>query len=80
MITNVQHFTGPGTWHKPAGAERVDVILRGGPGWGIYGVQVDDELATATFDASAVPDEIAITGGGGGYAIIVSRFRDAEDA
>lgn len=72
-----QHFTGSGTWHKPPGTEHVDIILCGAPGWGVGGLRMNGKIAVVSFDADDLPDDIAVTGGPGGYAVIISRECDA---
>lgn len=78
-MTDCQFFTEAGVWRKPAGAERVDMILRGGDaGPSISGLGGEGEIVTHSFDADDLADEITVTGGGGdgsGYAVIISRKR-----
>lgn len=78
-MTDCQFFREAGVWRKPEGAERVDVILRGGDaGPSVFGLGEEGEIVTRTFDAADLADEIPVSGGGGdgsGYAVIISRKR-----
>jgi hypothetical protein len=69
---DIQYFPASGTWLKPAGAIRADVVLCGPGGGGAFGFGSigadggDGEITVQSFAADYLPDEMAITVGKGG--------------
>lgn len=90
---DIQYFAQDGTWTKPEGAERVDVLARGGTGITFYtpdgeeGAQeIYSRLMATSFAAAELPDTVEITigkggrpGGRDGYALIVTHLTNDED-
>jgi hypothetical protein len=86
VTPDIQFFGESGTWSKPPGADRVDVVLRdamAGPG-GLSAI--GDELTAHRFQAAHLPGELRIrvgmgeAGGRDGYALIVTHFADGSYA
>lgn len=82
IIPDIQLFTRDGTWEKPSGAVRSDVLLQGagGAACGLTAGQ-DGGLACSSFAAEILPDSAQVTigrGGSGsspgmdGYALVVT--------
>jgi hypothetical protein len=75
---DIQYFAEDGTWVKPAGAERVDVMLQAGGGGAAHvmgdglqgGVHVrggrDGEIKVQSISASQLPDLMSVMIGRGG--------------
>jgi hypothetical protein len=92
MTTDVQRFEKDSTWIKPRGAVRVDVALKGGDGApvaprdGTVSMSVENivgangaELATRSFAADDLPDEMPVkVGQPGGYAVFTTHLADGE--
>lgn len=56
---DIQYFGEDGTWVKPAGAARVDVVARGGDGGSAMGGKGGDGGGATYIDCLATPDAIA---------------------
>ena len=70
---DIQYFGSDGTWTKPPGAVRADVVIQGAGGGGAITVR--------SIPAGNLPDEITVTigkggrpGGRDGYALIVTHL------
>ena len=83
---DIQYFDSDGTWVKPAGAVRADVVLQGAGGGALAGgfLSGDDaEITVRSIPAGDLPDQVIITighggrpGGRDGYALIVTHLAD----
>jgi hypothetical protein len=82
----IQYFAESGTWVKPEGAVRVDIMLRGSgdeAAISVVGTKIGTpgELLASSFDASDLPDTVEVEvgkggrpGGRDGYALIVTHL------
>jgi len=85
---DIQYFAESGTWRKPAGAARVDVLLKAGSG-GSAVAGTDGSGGTLRFEsfaAAGIADEVGVVigrggrgpGGADGYALVLTHFSPAE--
>ena len=84
---DIQYFGRSGTWVKPAGAVRADVILQGGGGGAAFRGQAalqpgkDGMITVSSIPADELPAEVTVTvghggrpGGRDGYALIITHL------
>ena len=78
---DIQYFAEDGTWVKPPGAVRADIVLQAGGGGGATGISYATDAGTAgltypggedggirvqSISAGELPDEVAVVVGYGG--------------
>ena len=81
---DIQYFAEDGTWVKPPGAVRADVVLQGAGGGGGFwygGHGQDGEIVVRSLPADDLPGLVPVTighggrpGGRDGYALIVTHL------
>jgi hypothetical protein len=89
---DIQYFAEDGTWVKPPGAVRADIVLQAGDAGAVTGAGpvcavrgADGELTVRAIPADDLPHEVQIEigrggrpGGRDGYALIVTHLADEE--
>lgn len=88
---DIQYFDSDGTWTKPPGAVRADVVLQAGGGGytvsptGFGGRGYHGELTVKAIPAGELPSHVQVTigrggrpGGRDGYALIITHLAPDE--
>lgn len=89
---DIQYFAEDGTWVKPAGAVRADIVLQAGGNGAVTGAGPvcvgrgpDGALTVTAIPADDLPDLVEVvigrcfsTRGRDGYALIVTHLADEE--
>lgn len=88
MKPDLQYFEADGTWVKPPGAVRSDIVLQGGGGGAAFCGRLarmpgkDGQITVRSLAAGDLPDLVSVEigaggrpGGQAGYALVITHVR-----